>query len=97
MSILPLLNFQVMLDTVGPELQVVNSVEKSISLKQDDTVILTPFRGQDATPELLPINFDGLAKVSNLISPPYLEIILLLIKIILHCNCMFNNSSENNY
>ncbi|KAL1813264.1 hypothetical protein DCAR_0625562 [Daucus carota subsp. sativus] len=52
----------VMLDTVGPELQVVNTVEKSISLQADDTVILTPFKGQDATPELLPINFDGLAK-----------------------------------
>lgn len=70
MGILLLLDFQVMLDTVGPELQVVNTVEKSISLKQDDTVILTPFQGQDATPDLLPINFDGLAKVLNLISTP---------------------------
>ena len=68
MVIFLLLDFQVMLDTVGPELQVVNTVEKSISLQADDTVILTPFKGQDATPELLPINFDGLAKVLILTS-----------------------------
>lgn len=52
-----------MLDTVGPELQVVNKVEKSISLEADKTVIMTPYQGQEASSEVLPINFDGLAKV----------------------------------
>ncbi|KAL8135885.1 hypothetical protein AgCh_010483 [Apium graveolens] len=52
----------VMLDTVGPELQVVNKVEKSITLQEDSTVIMTPYQGQEASSEVLPINFDGLAK-----------------------------------
>lgn len=56
-----------MLDTVGPELQVVNKSEKAISLKADGSVVLTPDRGQEATSEVLPINFDGLAKVFNLL------------------------------
>lgn len=54
-----------MLDTVGPELQVVNKAEKSVALEADSTVILTPFEGQEASSEVLPINFDGLAKVLN--------------------------------
>ncbi|EPS57680.1 pyruvate kinase, partial [Genlisea aurea] len=52
----------IMLDTVGPELQVINRSEKDITLKADDNVILTPDRGQDATFEVLPINFSGLSK-----------------------------------
>ncbi|KAK4478706.1 hypothetical protein RD792_014203 [Penstemon davidsonii] len=52
----------VMLDTVGPELQVVNKTEKAITLKADDKVILTPDKGQEASSEILPINFAGLAK-----------------------------------
>lgn len=52
-----------MLDTVGPELQVVNKSEKAITLKADDKVILTPNQGQEATSEVLPINFAGLSKV----------------------------------
>ncbi|CAM8913640.1 unnamed protein product [Rhodiola kirilowii] len=52
----------VMLDTVGPELQVVNKLETPISLIMDGSVVLTPFKGQEASSELLPINFDGLAK-----------------------------------
>ncbi|KAH9738479.1 Pyruvate kinase 2 [Citrus sinensis] len=52
----------VMLDTVGPELQVVNKSEKAISLKADGSVVLTPDCGQEATSQVLPINFDGLAK-----------------------------------
>lgn len=55
-----------MLDTVGAEMQVVNKSEKAITLKQDDNVILTPDKGQEATDQVLPINFDGLAKVRNL-------------------------------
>ncbi|KAJ4824830.1 hypothetical protein Tsubulata_027660 [Turnera subulata] len=52
----------VMLDTVGPELQVVNKSEKAISLQADATVVLTPDQGLDATSQVLPINFDGLSK-----------------------------------
>nr|GEV61745.1 pyruvate kinase 1, cytosolic [Tanacetum cinerariifolium] len=52
----------VMLDTVGAEMQVVNKSEKAISLQQDGNVILTPDNGQEASSQVLPINFDGLAK-----------------------------------
>nr|CBX24455.1 hypothetical_protein [Oryza glaberrima] len=52
----------VMLDTVGPELQVVNKSEASISLEENGTVILTPDQGQEASSQVLPINFAGLAK-----------------------------------
>ncbi|KAK1300600.1 hypothetical protein QJS10_CPB13g00817 [Acorus calamus] len=52
----------VMLDTVGPELQVVNKSEHSISLEADAFVVLTPDQDQEASPQLLPINFGGLAK-----------------------------------
>ena len=56
---------QVMLDTVGPELQVVNKSETPISLEENGTVVLTPHQGQEASSTLLPINFAGLAKVST--------------------------------
>ncbi|KAF5725263.1 pyruvate kinase cytosolic isozyme-like [Tripterygium wilfordii] len=52
----------VMLDTVGPELQVVNKSESSISLLADGFVVLTPNKEQEASSEVLPINFDGLSK-----------------------------------
>ncbi|KAK1322637.1 hypothetical protein QJS10_CPA02g00688 [Acorus calamus] len=52
----------VMLDTVGPELQVVNKSEHSISLEADAFVVLTPDQNQEASSQLLPINFGGLAK-----------------------------------
>ncbi|KAK4345762.1 hypothetical protein RND71_035938 [Anisodus tanguticus] len=52
----------VMLDTVGAELQVVNKRETPISLKEDAIVTLTPHQGQEASNEVLPINFGGLAK-----------------------------------
>ncbi|KAG9134616.1 hypothetical protein Leryth_000934 [Lithospermum erythrorhizon] len=52
----------VMLDTVGVELQVVNKSENPISLTADDTVILTPDEGQEASSEVLPINFSWLAQ-----------------------------------
>ncbi|KAG5055633.1 hypothetical protein JHK85_008143 [Glycine max] len=52
----------VMLDTVGAEMQVVNKSEKAISLEADGQVVLTPDRGQEASSQILPINFDGLAK-----------------------------------
>lgn len=53
-----------MLDTVGPELQVVNKSEKAILLEADASVILTPDQEKEASSELLPINFTGLSKVS---------------------------------
>ncbi|OAY79876.1 Pyruvate kinase 1, cytosolic [Ananas comosus] len=56
----------VMLDTVGPELQVVNKSESAISLEADAFVVLTPDQGQEASSKLLPINFSGLSKASNI-------------------------------
>lgn len=53
-----------MLDTVGPELQVVNKTEHPISLQADTLVVLTPDQEKEATSNLLPINFSGLSKVS---------------------------------
>ncbi|WOL02261.1 pyruvate kinase 1, cytosolic [Canna indica] len=52
----------VMLDTVGPELQVVNKSEAAISLEADAYVVLTPDQEKEASSELLPISFSGLAK-----------------------------------
>ncbi|KAG8648624.1 pyruvate kinase 1, cytosolic isoform X2 [Manihot esculenta] len=52
----------VMLDTVGPELQVVNKSETAISLLADGLVVLTPDQKREASSEVLPINFDGLSK-----------------------------------
>ncbi|KAF5198192.1 Pyruvate kinase, partial [Thalictrum thalictroides] len=52
----------VMLDTVGPELQVINKSEHSISLEAESFVILTPDQDQEATSNLLPINFHGLSE-----------------------------------
>ncbi|KAG5239613.1 pyruvate kinase, cytosolic isozyme [Salix suchowensis] len=51
----------VMLDTVGPELQVINKKENPISLQEDSFVVLTPDLDKEATSCLLPINFTGLA------------------------------------
>lgn len=52
----------VMLDTVGPELQVVNRSENPISLEAESMVVLTPDQDKEASSDLLPINFVGLAK-----------------------------------
>ncbi|CAL5389347.1 unnamed protein product [Camellia sinensis] len=52
----------VMLDTVGPELHVIINAEKTISLQEDGIVVLTPDQGQEASSDVLPINFSGLAK-----------------------------------
>lgn len=51
-----------MLDTVGPELQVVNKSEHSILLELGASVVLTPDQAKEASSELLPINFGGLSK-----------------------------------
>ena len=52
-----------LLKTVGAEMQVVNKSERAISLEANGLVVLTPDQGQEASSEILPINFDGLAKV----------------------------------
>ncbi|XP_021890568.1 pyruvate kinase 1, cytosolic-like isoform X1 [Carica papaya] len=52
----------VMLDTVGPELQVVNKTDRPISLEADTLVVLTPDQEKEASSNLLPINFSGLSK-----------------------------------
>ncbi|XP_061349334.1 pyruvate kinase 1, cytosolic-like [Gastrolobium bilobum] len=52
----------VMLDTVGPELQVVNQTDRPISLQEDTLVVLTPDQKKEATSNLLPVNFSGLSK-----------------------------------
>ncbi|KNA24291.1 hypothetical protein SOVF_016980 [Spinacia oleracea] len=52
----------VMLDTVGPELQVVNRTGKEISLKENDVVTLTPDE-VEVTSDVLPVNFNGLSKM----------------------------------
>ena len=52
----------VMLDTVGPEVQVVNRTDRPISLEADTLVVLTPDQSKEATPNLLPVNFSELSK-----------------------------------
>lgn len=52
----------VMLDTIGPELQVVNKTEHPIPLEADSLLVLTPDQNKEATSNLLPINFTGLSK-----------------------------------
>ncbi|CAD5178137.1 unnamed protein product [Musa acuminata subsp. malaccensis] len=70
----------IMLDTVGPELQVINKSEKAISLEADAYVILTPDQEQEASSQLLPINFSGLSKASNFFSFQSCSLLLDLIK-----------------
>ncbi|GMH30171.1 hypothetical protein Nepgr_032014 [Nepenthes gracilis] len=55
----------VMLDTVGPELQVVNRSGQAISLKEDDFVTLTSNQEKEASSELLPITYTGLSQAVN--------------------------------
>jgi len=57
---------QVMLDTVGPEVQVVNKNGQAISLTENEFVTLTPDLEKEASSEILPINYSGLGKVSKL-------------------------------
>ncbi|KAL4583785.1 hypothetical protein LXL04_008369 [Taraxacum kok-saghyz] len=52
----------VMLDTTGPELLVVNKSDQPIPLEADSFFVLTPNQETEATSNLLPINFSGLAK-----------------------------------
>ncbi|KAI0494386.1 hypothetical protein KFK09_024520 [Dendrobium nobile] len=53
----------VMLDTVGPELQVHNTTGNPIELKADAHVLLTADLSKIPSKEILPINFPDLAKV----------------------------------
>jgi hypothetical protein len=52
LTIRSLFAYQVMLDTVGPELQVVNKSETPISLEENDTVVLmfSPLTGAKKPP-----------------------------------------------
>lgn len=59
-----LVQFQVMLDTVGPELQIENKTDHPITLEADTLVVLTPDQTKEAGSNLLPVNFNGLSKVS---------------------------------
>ncbi|CAA0829237.1 Pyruvate kinase family protein [Striga hermonthica] len=52
----------VMLDTVGPELLIVNKSEQHISLEENSFIVLTPDQDKEANSNLLPINFNGLSK-----------------------------------
>ncbi|KAF8021847.1 hypothetical protein BT93_G2097 [Corymbia citriodora subsp. variegata] len=52
----------VMLDTIGPELQVVNKTEGPIPLEADTLLVLTPDQDKKSSSNLLPINFSGLSK-----------------------------------
>jgi len=56
--------FQVVLDTMGPELQIVNNTDQPITLEADTLVVLTPDQNKEASSNLLPINFSGISKVS---------------------------------
>lgn len=59
-----MLYFQVMLDTMGPELQVRNVSGNSIELKTGDRVTITPDLSKVPSSEVLPTNCSDLAKVS---------------------------------
>ncbi|KAL8551697.1 hypothetical protein ACS0TY_000680 [Phlomoides rotata] len=52
----------VMLDTIGPDLVIVNKSEHPISLQEGSLVTLTPDQDIQASSDLLPINFSGLSK-----------------------------------
>ncbi|KAM3340565.1 hypothetical protein P3S68_028199 [Capsicum galapagoense] len=49
-------------NVADPELAVVNTSEKPITLKADETVTIIPDKGEKSSFEVFPINFDGLSK-----------------------------------
>eukprot|EP00268_Persea_americana_P029040 TRINITY_DN2810_c2_g1_i2.p1 TRINITY_DN2810_c2_g1~~TRINITY_DN2810_c2_g1_i2.p1 ORF type:complete len:170 (-),score=25.23 TRINITY_DN2810_c2_g1_i2:31-540(-) len=53
----------VMLDTVGPEVQVFNKTGNPIELKADDLVTITTDISKEPSADVLPINYSGLAEV----------------------------------
>ncbi|KAM0940593.1 putative pyruvate kinase [Dioscorea sansibarensis] len=52
----------VMLDTMGPELQVFNKNGNPIELRVDANVVITPDLSKVPSAEVLPVNYSGLAK-----------------------------------
>ncbi|KAJ4978222.1 hypothetical protein NE237_009002 [Protea cynaroides] len=52
----------VMLDTVGPELQICNKSGSPIELKVDGHVIITPDVSREPSAEILPVSYAGLAQ-----------------------------------
>ncbi|KAK1288071.1 hypothetical protein QJS10_CPB19g00046 [Acorus calamus] len=52
----------VMLDTVGPELQICNKSGNSIELKADEHVTITSDLSKDSSSEVLPVNYADLSK-----------------------------------
>ncbi|KAI3844070.1 hypothetical protein MKW92_043899 [Papaver armeniacum] len=62
----PIHLLQVMLDTVGPELQFVNKSERWIALKAESSVVSTPDQDKEATSDLFQGNYDGIAKAKSI-------------------------------
>ena len=64
---------QIMLDTIGPELQVFNKSGKPIALEADAKITITPDTTKEASSELLPINYADIAKaiLSDFTAKPY--------------------------
>lgn len=56
----------VMLDTMGPEIQICNKNEKSIELTAGDCVTVTPDLSKAPSAEVLPINYSELALAVNM-------------------------------
>ncbi|XP_078434119.1 pyruvate kinase 2, cytosolic-like [Wolffia australiana] len=52
----------VMVDTVGPEIQICNDKGLPIELKTDDRVTITPDLSKDSSSDVLLVNYTGLAK-----------------------------------
>lgn len=55
--------YQVMLDTVGPEVQVLNQSGNPIELQADNHVTITPDLSREPSSMILPVNYTGLAAV----------------------------------
>jgi pyruvate kinase len=51
----------IMLDSIGPELKILNESSESIELKEGSTVVLTPDKSKVASPDFLPINYSDLS------------------------------------
>lgn len=51
----------VMLDSIGPELSIVNTKNDNIELKEGNMVVLTPDKSKDTSSAFLPINYSDLS------------------------------------
>ncbi|XP_077213729.1 pyruvate kinase 2, cytosolic-like [Tasmannia lanceolata] len=78
----------VMLDTVGPELQVCNTSGDPIELKADAQVTLTPDLSQEPSAEVLPINYAELAEGPDALARQRIE------ELKEEVSCMLSNSSD---